>query len=86
MQLIATEYPYMPQSPATDNATILAVLVKDGGGFYRAYIGLVRNPDGLSDDERLEDANWVANHGRKLTYAKAVPEYFVGFKAEEYAE
>lgn len=84
MQIISTEYPYMPMVPGIE-AAVLAVLVKDGQGKYRAYIGLARHPDDrLTHEQRMEDAQYIANQGRKLSYAKAVPEYFVGFTAAEY--
>lgn len=85
MRLISTEYPYFPQAPGIE-AAVLAVLVQDSQGKYRAYIGLARHPDDrLTTEQRMDDALWVASQGRKLSYEKAFPEYFVGVKREEYA-
>lgn len=85
MKLIATEYPYLPATPGVE-AAVLAVLVKDGQGKFRAYIGMARHPDDrLTHEQRMEDARYIAAHGRKLSFDKAVPEYFVGFTAAEYA-
>lgn len=83
-KIISREYPYFPTAPGSDGA-VLAVLVQDNMGKFRAYIGIARNPQNLSDVEKGQDARWIASGGRKLSYAKAVPEYFVGFTEAEYA-
>jgi hypothetical protein len=77
MKVISVETPYFPAMPGV-NAAVLAVLCLDGLGKYRAYIGLVpaTSEQGIA---------WVSSQGRKLSYSEAVPRYFVGIAAKDYA-
>lgn len=84
-QIISVEYPYTPAHPDA-SGVVAAVLVKDGCGKYRAYIGIVPYPASRSEDNAQSDLHWVASRGRKLRFEEAVPKYFVGFTAREYAE
>lgn len=84
-QVIFAEYPYTPTHPDASGA-VVAVLVKDGCGKYRAYIGIVPFPASRSESNVKSDLQWVASRGRKLRFEEAVPKYFVGFTAQEYAE
>lgn len=85
MRIISTEYPYFPARSGIE-AAVLAVLVQDSTGKYRAYVGLARHPDDrLTTEQRWADAQWVASFGRKLTYKKAFPEYFIGIEEKDYA-
>jgi hypothetical protein len=84
-RIISTESPYMPAAPGVE-ASVLAVLVQDGQGKYRAYIAMVPHlDDRMSQEQRRHAANWVASQGRKMTFREAVPVYFTGFTEKDYA-
>lgn len=85
MKIISTEYPYFPQHPTVvGKAAVLVVLTQDDTGRYAAYIGNARDPNALEENQRVGDAHWVAQRGSKLSFADAVPKYFVGIREDQY--
>jgi hypothetical protein len=78
-------YPGLPAQPGV-NALLGAVLVQDGEGKMRVYVGLVNRREASGGDTgRRATDQWIAAHGDKQTYQKALG-YFPRLQEANYNE
>jgi hypothetical protein len=89
MQIINTYHVPVPVRANAKGAAFLAVLTEGAANDQAVYIGIAGDMGDTDSDSyesvRFAAAEWVAYHGLKLPYRKALA-YFPNLKAKEYRD
>lgn len=86
MKILNTYHVGVPTRDDAAGAIFLAVLTTGAADDRAVYIGIVALPDTDSSDysgARVSAANWIAHHGTKQSYRKALA-YFPNLVESEY--